>query len=85
MLSDLEESFRRFWRYCVRAKDVLSVLQVSFISRKAAADDDDQGEESEDQDEDEDDNMRMSLSKLPFSQERPLPRKIHLMPTFYVV
>ena len=81
MLSDLEESFRRFWRYCVRAKDVLSVLQVSFISRKAAADDDDQGEESEDQDDD----MRMSLSKLPFSQERPLPRKIHLMPTFYVV
>ena len=81
MLSDLEESFRRFRRYCVRAKDVLSVLQVSFISRKAAADDDDQGEESEDQDDD----MRMSLSKLPFSQERPLPRKIHLMPTFYVV
>ena len=81
MLSDLEESFRRFWRYCVRAKDVLSVLQVSFISRKAAADDDDQGEESEDQDDD----MRMSLSKLPFSQERLLPRKIHLMPTFYVV
>ena len=52
--SHLQECFWRFWRYCVRAKYVLSVLQVTFLPREPAGDDNDDDQEGDDDDEDDD-------------------------------